>query len=346
MQRSTSSRLVSRLAALFLLSGVALAQTPANAALDTAKLRKEAQAAVQAGDFEKAAAGFRKVTEADPKDGLAWQLLGYSLHAAGKLDEALPVHEKATEFPKVAPVAAYNAACVHALQGRPDDAFRWLDKAVGFGFDRPDQIADDSDLDSLRKDPRFAKVTAAIEAKAKAMSGGGGVQAYVQTVARRNSRIAWFGAKGSPGQLSIDYSPVPWQAKYETALQGGKFLGKKWRLGSDFWTRLDTSVDLQFGAVKVPAGYYYLTAEQRDANTYILALHDAGAVKKLHLDAFAAEKLVGGIEVPMQHAAADKESAELEISLATDEGSTDHGSLVIRFGGHVLSAPVLANLGK
>lgn len=333
----------SALAAL-LLATFGLAQGKVDAALDLKQLRKDGQAAVQAGDFQKAAAAFQQVTAADPKDGLAWQLLGYSLHAAGKLDEALPVHLKATEFPATAPIAAYNVACVHALQGRPEDALRWLEKAVGFGFDQADHLENDQDFAALRKDPRFVELLAATRKKAKASAGA--LQAYVQTVERRNSRIAWFHKAGSPGQLSIDYSPVPWQDKYASAFANGEFVGKKWRLGADFWTRLDTSVDLSIGGVKVPAGYYYLTAEQRDGATFVLALHDAAAVKKLRLDAYMAGKLQGGIEVPMEHRDGDGVAKELSIVLATDEGSKDHGTLEIRFGGHVLSAPLVASLGK
>lgn len=346
--RSSSS---ARSRAVFVFSALlgaslGLAQGKVDAAIDTKELRKEAQAAIAAGDFAKAAAGWQKITAANPKDGQAWQLLGYCLHASGKLDEALPIHVKAAEFPAVAAVAAYNVACVHALKGRPDDAFTWLDKAVGFGFDQPEQIAGDTDLDALRKDPRFEKVLAGVEAKAKAANERGGLQAYVQQVERRNSRIAWFGQQGSPAQVAIDYSPVPWQEQYETGLQAGKFLGKKWRLGADFWTRLDTWIDLEIAGVKVPAGYYYLTAEQRDANTFVLALHDPAVVKKHRVDGYFAAKLQGGLEIPLQHAAGKELQKQLEIEVATAAGSLDHGTLTIRFGSHELSAPMVMQLGK
>src|SRR6185369_16095807 len=183
--------------------------------------RKEANAALQAGDFTAAAADFKKLTEANPKDGQAWQLLGYSLHAAGKLDEALPVHMKAAEFPRYAGVATYNIACVHALKGRADEAFTWLDKAVAAGFGDLAQLQGDSDFDSIRKDPRMSKLEAAIKAKGDE-GGAAGAQVFAQNVERKNARAAWFSKKGSPGQLSIDYSPVPWNDEYEEAVASGK----------------------------------------------------------------------------------------------------------------------------
>ncbi|HEX5053368.1 MAG TPA: tetratricopeptide repeat protein [Planctomycetota bacterium] len=328
---------LSRALSLFLSLAVpAVCQTP-EPAVDIKQVRKEAQAAFEAGDFAAAAAAFQKVTVANPKDGEAWHRLGYSLHVTGKLDEALPAHLKAAEFPAQAAVGSYNVACVHALKGRTDEAFTWLEKAIGAGFRDAELLATDSDLDSLRTDARFKKLEQALKAKAK---GPAGVQAFAQTTERRSARVAWFGRAGSPGQLAIDYQPIPWNAKYDQALASGEYQGKKWRLGANFWTSLDTSIPLQFGAVEVPAGYYYLTLEQRDEKTFVLALHDAAAVKKLKLDAFQAEKLQGGIEVPMSHAVSDEEAKQLAIAVTPDKGSIESGALNIRFGGHVLSAAV------
>jgi tetratricopeptide (TPR) repeat protein len=311
------------------LSSFLSAQQPA---ADLPKLRKEANAAVQAGDFGAAAATFQKVVAADPKDGRAWQLLGYSLHAAGKFDEALPAHQKAAEFPQFAGVATYNIACVHSLKGNADEAFAWLDKAIALGFDDVEQLKGDADFDAIRKDPRMAK----LEAKLK---GGGSVRVFAQNVDRKSARAFWFGRAGSPGQIAVDYSPVPWHDKYEDVVASGKQKGKKWRLGGDFWTRLDTSLDLAFGAVTVPAGYYYLTLEQREADQYVLGVHDAAAVRKQKLDAFMANKLQGGIEVALTHKAADEVAANLDIAIEMKPGSKTAGMLTIRYGAHALTAP-------
>lgn len=320
------------------LSSFLVAQQPAP---DLGKLRQEANAAVQAGDFTVAAAAWKKVTEAAPKDAQAWHMLGYSLHAAGKLDEALVVHKKAAEFPATAAVATYNIACVHALQGRADEAFAALEKAVAAGFGDLDQLQGDSDFDSIRKDPRMAKIEAAVKG---AGGAGGAVQVYQQNVERRNARVAWFGKNGSPGQIAIDYSPVPWKDQYEEVLASGKQKGRKWRLGGDFWTRIDTSFDLQLGGVAVPAGYYYLTIEQRDGDAFVLALHDAAAVRKQKLDAFMAPKLQGGIEVALTASKLDEVAKALAITIGMKPGSKTEGTLAIHFGGHALAAPFAVKL--
>jgi tetratricopeptide (TPR) repeat protein len=322
-------------AAFLFLSSVVVAQEPK---VDIEALRREGATAVQSGDFEAAAAAFKKITDADPKDGQAWHMLGYALHAGGKLDEALPVHIKAASFPAVAGPSTYNVACVYALKGKSDDAFAWLEKAITAGFNDENLLNTDSDLDSLRKDPRFAKIAASLKTKPAPL------QAFVQNVDRKNARIAWFGKAGSPAQISLDYSPVPWKDQYEAAFASGSYQGKKWRLGSNFWTRIDTWVDLHFGDVVVPAGYYYLTLEQRDANTFVLALHDPATIKKNKIDAFQADRVQGGIEVKMQHSASEKIAKELDIALQLEAGSKQDGELTIAFGGHKLTTAFTAEL--
>jgi hypothetical protein len=49
----------------------------------------------------------------------------------------------------------YNVACIYALGGKPQEALDCLDKAVRNGFGHREWLENDSDLDSLRQDPRF-----------------------------------------------------------------------------------------------------------------------------------------------------------------------------------------------
>jgi tetratricopeptide (TPR) repeat protein len=333
------SRLAASLFTSVLLTIPAICQgtTPA---IDAQKVRAEANAAVQSGDFATAAAGFRKLTEARPKDAQAWHMLGYSLHAGGKLDEALAVHRKAAEFPATARPATYNVACVHALQGRSDEAFVWLEKAIALGFADGNLLANDADLASLRDDARFAKLQQSMQANGRAA----GAQAFAQTTPRRNTRVVWFDRQGSPGQIAIDWTPVAWNDRYDASLAEGTFIGKRWRLGADFWTTLDTSVPLQFGAVRVPPGYYYLTLLQPTADTFVLAVHDATAVRQQKLDAAFAHLLKAGIEVPLQHAVGDETAAALAMGLTTDPGANDAGTLTVQFGAHLLTAAMKMQL--
>ncbi len=59
----------------------------------------------------------------------------------------------------------YNAACSTALSGDKETAFQLLGKVIALGFRNTDHLKRDSDLESLRDDPRWGKVIAASEAQ-------------------------------------------------------------------------------------------------------------------------------------------------------------------------------------
>lgn len=312
---------------------VAKARPDAKAAVEAAL--RTGQQAVQDGDFEAGVVAFRTVTELDPKRGTGWHMLGYCLHAAKRLDEALAIHLKAAEFPDVAPMAIYNVACVHSLKGDQDKAIEWLQKAVASGFNDTATLAGDSDFDALRADPRFLAIADRMQ---------NGVQVFAPTTNRRSARLAYFGGRGSPGQIAIDHAVLEWRDEFDASLQSPKLVGKKWRLGSDFWTTLDNSMPLRLGSVEIPAGYWYLTLERRGDRQFVLGVHDPVAVRKLHIDPFRAEQVQGGIEVPLQYAAAAKAHQELEIGIVLAPGQQTEGTFRIGFGGHELTAAAVIGL--
>ncbi len=91
--------------------------------------------------------------------------------AIGWLTESEQLAEKATD---AAPGAkhgqsSYNLACAYALAGKPDEAFGALDRCVAKGFFKEpknlDHMKVDTDLDSLKKDPRWEAYFKPAEAK-------------------------------------------------------------------------------------------------------------------------------------------------------------------------------------
>nr|WP_315481806.1 S41 family peptidase [uncultured Undibacterium sp.] len=62
---------------------------------------------------------------------------------------------------------AYNAACAHALGGNTDFAFTWLHRAIEAGFLDVEHSQQDSDLSSLRQDPRWNKTMDAMQKRAE-----------------------------------------------------------------------------------------------------------------------------------------------------------------------------------
>ncbi|HKS16770.1 MAG TPA: HEAT repeat domain-containing protein, partial [Planctomycetota bacterium] len=90
----------------------------------------------------------------------------------GLKDEALKVYQELTaaveaakqhlEFPDVA-AAYYNTACLHAGAGRNADAVKALSRAVELGFRDFDWIFKDKDLDPIRGEEGYKKLTAEAE---------------------------------------------------------------------------------------------------------------------------------------------------------------------------------------
>ncbi len=127
----------------------------------TQSLKQEAEQAAASMDWKLAAEKFQAVIDENESDGRAWFMLGYCLHADGKLDEAIVAHKRAATFPGAKRVALYNLACAYALKGKREAVIQALQGAVDAGFIAREPIVEDSDFDALRDDPEFLKLAEA-----------------------------------------------------------------------------------------------------------------------------------------------------------------------------------------
>jgi len=118
----------------------------------------EAQQYMQQGSFEQAAAAWSAILEEDKDNGTAWFNLGYCLHVSGSLEKAIEVHRKAAEFEGFKGIALYNLGCAYSLLGDSDNAFEALAASRNAGFDMSNNADGDSDLDSIRNDPRYSVI--------------------------------------------------------------------------------------------------------------------------------------------------------------------------------------------
>lgn len=106
------------------------------------------------GKYDKRADRFAR----EPKNGEEWYQRGYDYYHADRYPEAAAAFEKAATLGYRADAALYNAACSFALIDDHDRALQYLGRAISAGWDDFDKIADDSDLDPIRSDARFAQV--------------------------------------------------------------------------------------------------------------------------------------------------------------------------------------------
>src|SRR5687767_11822846 len=72
-----------------------------------------------------------------------------------KLDEAERVLRQALALDPRHTTNLYNFACLRAVQGRPDEAVQYLERAAEAGFTDFAHIAADPDLETLRDLPRY-----------------------------------------------------------------------------------------------------------------------------------------------------------------------------------------------
>jgi tetratricopeptide (TPR) repeat protein len=90
--------------------------------------------------------------------GGSWYQRGMELHNEERYDEAIAAFQHSIEEGEKVDAATYNIACGYARKGDTARAFEWLQKAIDEGFDAESYLRHDDDLDSLRSDPRFAKI--------------------------------------------------------------------------------------------------------------------------------------------------------------------------------------------
>jgi tetratricopeptide (TPR) repeat protein len=94
----------------------------------------------------------------ETRDGAYWFSRGYSLHQSDRHIEAIEAFSQAISLGHRQATSMYNVACGYALLNDKENALFWLNRSLAAGFDRADLLSNDSDLDSLRSDPRFKEL--------------------------------------------------------------------------------------------------------------------------------------------------------------------------------------------
>ena len=96
-----------------------------------------------------------KHLELHPDDSRALCLGALSFCQLGERTRSLEWAAKALAMEPNDSAVLYNVACVYGLQGQPEEAITFLERAVANGFGHKDWIINDSDLNVLRGTPRF-----------------------------------------------------------------------------------------------------------------------------------------------------------------------------------------------
>lgn len=111
---------------------------------------------VEEGDFSKAEEQYLQILAENPKDAETWYELGfvYSLSPEFYQDAEYCFYEAERNDPDD-PYASYELSRLLALQDDVDGALEKLEDAFKKGFDDPDTVREDPDLDAVRETEAF-----------------------------------------------------------------------------------------------------------------------------------------------------------------------------------------------
>jgi len=118
--------------------------------------------------------------------------------------------------------------------------------------------------------------------------------------------------------------------------------GKVYRLGSNFWTTLDTDMPLTISGKTIPAGIWYLGLQRsEDGATWSLVFIDPAKARAAHIDASEIERAPITFKAPMTVERAAEAKDKLTIDLVFQRGNLKDMTLKIAWGKMQLSAPIV-----
>lgn len=149
---------------------------------------------------------------------------GYQLMDQGKTEEAVAAFARQESLIPAGKWSAYNSACAYGRVGQLDKGFEWLTKAIAQGWDDSEQLKGDTDLETLRADPRFAPLLARVESNQTTKEGAfaSGLPTYTspspafpstdslerwtaaQQQAVRRNRSVWYGWQYSAALMDLE----------------------------------------------------------------------------------------------------------------------------------------------
>jgi TolB-like protein/Tfp pilus assembly protein PilF len=98
----------------------------------------------------------------NPDDARAYNLGATTLMKLGNTPRALEFAAKSLSIEPDDPLVLYNVACMYALMDKREDALANLERAVRNGFGHTVSMANDPDLDSIRRTPWFHAIVKAM----------------------------------------------------------------------------------------------------------------------------------------------------------------------------------------
>ncbi len=185
---------------------------------------------------------------------------------------------------------------------------------------------------------RIAFLAAALAVPAQAQ-----VKAFGGTAPRAAATRIFF-TDHCVGMVCVQHGTPEWKAEYDGML--GTLKGKSLRLGKDFWTTLNTSVELTIGETTVAAGSYYLGLKcDAEGNFHLLVMKQDTADKAGWVP-FMEDAWKADYTLAMKHTTGEKSADKMTMELNVDPKDPASMTFQISWGKHVLAMPVKAHLAK
>src|SRR5947207_11638166 len=161
---------------------------------------------------------------------------------------------------------------------------------------------------------------------------------------RGTTRVGYWNNEKNQGagQFAIDYGRPVWKKDYEDSPKFDAMTkGHVYRMGSNFWTTLDSDMPLTIAGTKVPAGLWYLGLHRsEDGATWSLVFIDPMKARGDHIDASEINRAPIAFKAPMTTESATELKDKLTIDLVFQRTNPKDVTLRIGWGKLQLSAPV------
>ncbi len=165
---------------------------------------------------------------------------------------------------------------------------------------------------------------------------------------RGSARVLYWDNRANTafGQFAINYGRPVWKKAYEDPANFKKLTSKIWRLGSNYWTVLDTQLPLKIGGRDVTPGAYNLgLLPSADGKSWSLAFIDPAKVRASRLDAFQIERAPVLFSIPMTTEQPTSPAEKLTITLTYAKEKPKDVKLTVSWGTLQVSAPVEVTVG-
>ena len=162
---------------------------------------------------------------------------------------------------------------------------------------------------------------------------------------RGTTRVGYWNTQKNmgTGQFAVNYGRPVWNKDYEDPAKFDPMTkGKTWRMGSNFWTVLDTDMPLKISGKTVPAGLWYLGLHRsEDGKQWSLAFIDPVKARREHVDASEIGRAPTEFMVPVTMDPPGDLKEKLAIDLVFKRPDIQNVTLKIAWGTLRLSAPII-----